>query len=476
MDYPGFCGPSAQSRTLLASAERSINLMPHRIAAPSAQGRVVLYPTPGLSSFATADNSPCRGMFAQAGRCFAVIGTSLYEVYEDGTLTDRGTVAVDANPATMVTNGDGGDELFITSGDKGYILNLGTNVLTQPVNDCTMGGMVNGYFVALDASTSTFKISDLLDGTTWDATQIAQRNAASDPWKAMRVKYPVVYLFGEETTDVWYDAGTSPFPFAAVGGVQMGYGIDAPFSAETLGGSMIWLARSKDGAAQVVEAGGYDPTPISTDAVEWAINNYTRTSDAVAYTYQDNGHEYYALNFPSANVTWVFDRTERMWHERASWDSENAAWKAWGPQFHAYAFGKHLVGDSVGESLYHMSAKYYTDTDGLGLRRQRIAPALEGQDRERVYLDRLQVDLEPGVGTLSGQGEDPQIILEVSTDGGQTWTNERWRSAGKMGQYRVRAEWWRCGSGREVIPRITMTDPVSWPILGASMDVRRGAA
>ena len=84
-----------------------------------------------------------------------------------GGLTEIGTVAFDDNPATFATNGDAGNELLVTSGNQGYLYDLGTGEFTNPVSDVTQCGMVDGYFVALDAATSTLKVSDLLDGSTW---------------------------------------------------------------------------------------------------------------------------------------------------------------------------------------------------------------------------------------------------------------------------------------------------------------------
>jgi hypothetical protein len=450
-----------------------MNLYPERIEVEGGQ-KIVLHHTPGVTSFASASDGVCRGLFAQNGRCFAVLGPTLYEVLSDGTMTSRGTLVVDQYPATMQTNGDGGDELFITSGDEGYILTLSTNVLTSEVSDVTMGGMINGYFVALDINSSTFKISDSLDGKTWDGTQILQRSTAADPWKSMLVKYPVVFLFGEETSEPLYDAGTFPFPFAPAQGVLIPYGTVAPFSPQSLGNAVLWLTRTKDGDRQVVAMQGYSARRVSTHAVEFAMSQYTRVDDAVAFTYQDQGHEFYELNFPAAKATWVYDLTTGLWHERGFWNSTDGEYLAWGPQYHAQAFGHHLVGDHTSGTIYRMAVDIYTDTDGAGLRRQRIPPALTA-DQKRVYLDWFQLHVDVGLGLSAGQGSNPEVMLQMSYDGGVTWGSERWRSAGKIGEYGHRAQWWRCGSGRNVIPSVTMTDPIPWRITDAYIKASPGA-
>jgi hypothetical protein len=460
------------SQSLLASPERCVNLYSQRVGQ-----EYKLYPTPGLATFRSAPESPGRGIFSHTingtERCFATIGPTEYEVNADGTTTSRGTVAVDGNPSTHCTNGDAGDQLFITSGDTGYILNLNTNVLTSVVSDVTMGGYMDERFLALDGVTSTLKISNALDGTTWDGTQIAQRSTASDPWKAMLVKYPRIFLIGDFTGDVWYNAGNSPFPFAPITGVQIPYGIAAPFSLKRCGAAIMWLTHNKNGDGQVVEALGYNPTVVSTEPVEQAISKYSRINDAVGWSYQDQGHDFYVLNFPSANATWVYDRTEGMWHERASWDG--TMFTAWGPQYHTHVFNRHLVLHAGNGTTYRMASDLYTDADGDVLRRMRIPPIL-ADEQKRLFVDRLQLHLEPGLGLTSGQGSDPSVLMRMSKTGGKIWGNQRTRSAGVQGAYGQRVIWNNCGSGRNMVPELVATDPVAWRWLDLIADVRRAAA
>lgn len=479
MRWPAFCGPTfLRSQSLLASPERCVNLYAQKVR--TAQGLdYKLYRTPGITSFASPAGSPGRGIHSQAlgasEQCWVVIGPTLYEVFADGTATSRGTVATDQYPATMVTNGDGGDQLFITSGDSGYILNLSTNALTSEVSDVTMGGFLDGYFLGLDIATSTLKISDLLDGTAWDGTQIAQRSTAPDPWRAMLVKYPRVWLLGEHTGDVWYNAGTSPFPFAPIQGVQIPYGIAAPFSLKAVGPAIMWLTHNQNGQGQIVEALGYNPEVVSTEAIHYLLSTFPRLDDAVAWSYQEQGHEFYVLNFPSADRTLAYDRTEGLWHERGTWNATDGVFEVWGPQYHTHVFDKHLVLHQSSGTIYRMGIDLYADADGDYLRRLRTPPILS-QEQKRLFVDRLQLHVQPGIGLSSGQGSDPLVLMRMSRTGGQVWGNQRSRSAGVLGDYDARLIWNNCGAGRNMVPEFTMTDPVDWQLLDLIADVRVGAA
>lgn len=471
MKWPNFIGPTYQSQSVIASAEECINWYPEVIEVPGGKNRYALYPTPGVTPFATAAESPVRGMFGQTmggtARAFAVIGQTLYEMASDGTLTNRGTVARDSNPATISWNGDGGSELCITTGDKLYILNLGTNVLTTELSSgAVMGVMIDGYFVALDDASSTIQISDLLDGTTWDGTQIIQRSTTSDPWKAIGVGFREVWAMGEDTSEVLYNSGASPFPFEPISGSLMHVGILAPFSLARFGNRMAWLGQSDQGIGIVYAAQGFVPQRISNHAVETAIAGYTTVTDAVAWVYTQAGHNFYVLSFPTEKVTWVFDELTNFWHKRGTWDIPSAEYKAWRPQWYINEFGKELVGDRNVGAIYELSTSVATDVNGNGIRRLRRAPGITDELR-RTRLHRFQVYLESGLGLITGQGSDPTVMFRLSRDGGKTWGNERQASAGKIGEYGRRVIFRRCGAGRDLVPEIVVSDPIPWRLVDA---------
>lgn len=467
--FPGFVGPSYTPKSQLTDTERLINFYVERSESKGATVPSSLLPTPGVTSFAEVTSTSGRGIFGQSDRGFAVVGGTLYELFDSSAPVARGALLLDANPATLVTNGDGGAELFVTSGGLGYIFNLLTGAFTQVVAGVTMGGMLDAFFLRLDATTSTLGISDALDGLTWDPTQITQRSSASDPWRSMIVANSKIYLLGEQTTEVWYNAGAFPFPFQPIQGALIQYGIEAPFSVADLDGTVIWLARNKNGGRMVVQATGYSTAErISTYAIEAAMQDYTRVDDAEAFVYQELGHTFYVLNFPSANATWVFDPVGG-WHERGTWNSEQARFDVWHPRAHAFIFGKHLVVERESGIIYRMSTDLALDSGGGPLRRVRRAPTIT-QDGKRIFFKKFQLHVEPGLGTVSGQGYDPQVLLRSSNDFGKTWGNYRRRSAGKMGESRKRLIWNRCGSGRGRVFEIVVSDPIPWRIVDAYLD------
>lgn len=466
---PSFIGPSNVSQSPIADCEDTLNWYLETSEQPSATNRAALYPTPGQTTFLTNAEIGGRALLAINSLFHGVYGGTVKQFSATAMATDRGTVAQDNNPATISYNGPTGNQLFITSGGNGYCLDLTTHVLTQVLTgDATMGGMLDGFFIAF--ANNGFRISNFNDGLTWDPTQFQQRSNAPDPWVAMIVNSPDIWLVGEQSTDVWRDSGAFPFPFQPRAGASFKYGTPAPFSVYAAGDTVGWLSQSATGAGLVVQARGYNPTPISSKALETAISGYARTTkitDCEVLTYQAEGHTFAAFNFKAAGKTHVYDLSTQQWHRRGKWNPAINDDEVWSPRVHAYAFGKHFVGDRTTGNLNILDVTKPTEADGSVIRRERVAPALVREQRWRRYPS-FQLFLDSGLGTATGPGSDPKVMLRTSDDGGRTYSNERLASAGKMGEYGKRVYWTRMGASQDRVYKVSVTDPsTAWRLIDA---------
>ena len=479
-----------------------------------------LYPTPGVTSLdSTAITGKARAHvvipcgngncvasqshpefmppFLADGREFLIIGNTLYEANSAGALIEwtssalnpgpdnafEGSVnpSTSTEPATIQHGFDPQKDIFITSHGKGYYFGItGNTTIVDKISDLdginvAMGAFLDGYFLALDTDNSKFYISNLNDLNTWDTgLDFARRSLAPDPWRSMIVYGRYIWLFGERTTEIWQDTGER-FPFAPIPSALINYGIAAPWSAQIVDNSLVWLARNEAGRICVIRANGTQIETISTRAVELAINSYSDYGDARADTYSEAGHDFYVLHFDDSDATHVWDAKSNLWHDRGTWDSSARKFTASRQRFPVYAFRELRCLDSgtnqpvgVGNpsQLYQMGISHTSDIGGGVIRRVRRAPALQAENR-RIFYSKFELDLEPGLGAVSGQGEDPQVMLRVSNDGGKTWGSEVWRSAGKLGEYGKRVRWLRLGSGRRRVFEVAVTDPIPWRPTGA---------
>ncbi len=170
------------------------------------------------------------------------------------------------------------------------------------------------------------------------------------------------------------------------------------------------------------------------------------------------------MTFPLAGVTWVYDLLTGAWVKWGKYSSPQTSYGIWSPRVHCYAFGLHLIAERTTGGIFVMDDQYMTEIDGTTIRRMRITPALFSENRQ-FPIRKMEVFLESGLGTISGQGSDPQITVGTSDDGGKTYLPDRKASAGKMGEYPRRVFWTRMGIPRNRVNRFVMTDPVPWRLI-----------
>jgi hypothetical protein len=78
------------------------------------------------------------------------------------------------------------------------------------------------------------------------------------------------------------------------------------------------------------------------------------------------------------------------------------------------------------------------------------------------------------ITAVTVQGANPQVMLRWSDDGGHTWSNEHWKSLGRIGRYGTRVIWRRLGMTvklRDRVYELSGTDPVKIAIMGAELSV-----
>jgi hypothetical protein len=304
-----------------------------------------------------------------------------------------------------------------------------------------------------------------------DPLDFASAEGAPDGVVGIIVDHREVWVLGTNSVEVWYDAGTADFPLQRIQGAFNEIGCVAPYSIAKADNGIFWLGQDARGQGMVYRANGYTGARVSTHAVEWHIQQYGNLSDAVAYTYQQDGHTFYVLIFPSANTTWVYDAATQAWHERAGFTNGDFTRHRSNCQV---AFNNEIiVGDYDNGKLYAFDLDVYAD-DGQIQRWYRTWRALPtGQNNlRRTAQHTLQLDCETGVGLNLGQGSDPQVMLRWSDDAGHTWSNEHWAGMGKIGQYGRRVFWRRLGMTvklRDRVYELSGTDPVKIAIMGAEL-------
>lgn len=488
---PAFVGGSYRGLALAGGVERSVNWFPHRTSSPRAKARYLLYPTPGLKLRTAIPSPDNRGIFAHGGSIWTVAANQLYEIDRSFALVDppaagfgliEPELVAHATPdVRFAASGAPNYEMMLVADGRVWLLKLrngspdstiarsaheplelnpgaANQKAVPPGSTANDVAFIDGFFLLLDSATSTLRASDLTSGSAWSGLRIAQRLQTDDPWVAMVVTpRGQVWLLGEQHTDVYWNTGATPMPFVPMSGGQINSGTPARRSPVVVDTMVCWLAQNVTGAPAVLASdASFRLVELSTPEVAATISHYT-LHDAVGIGYRQSGHTFYSLTFPTDERTWTYDFQTGMWHERMSIIDNRE--RAWAPQSFARFAGADLVGTTLDGSVYEVSDRVFSDNGGR-IRRIRQTPHLEA-DRRRVIVHMLEVDFERGIGAL-GRGD--AINLEVSTDGGRTWRHVPPQSVNEAGAYHQRLRWFRLGSSREWVFRLSVNGTVPWRI------------
>lgn len=419
----GFVGAAYTAASITQDDQACINWYPEtdptKADNPSTQeneqqrGVIALYPTPGLITLLQLAIGEVRGFHVLPGGAtlLAVSNNTLYSVDLSLVATSIGTLSTSVG---QVTISDNGAAAYIVDGTYRYSYILGTGVFTQQTDGpFTGGGMcdeVDNFFVYSNPQTNEWGCTDVGDVVS-NPLNLGDILGASGNLVRLIADHRQVLLMGETYSERWINVGSFPFPFAVVPGSSMQHGCAAPYSVARLGEGIAFLALDTRGQSTVIMWGATvtQPQRISTYAIENAIQSYDVTSDAIAYTYSQAGHEFYVLTFPTADVTWVYDLSTQLWHRRAWRDPATGIYHRHRSNCAAVFAGKIVVGDWQNGKVYELSQAAYTDA-GAPLPCVRRCRHLTS-DLKRQFFSDLQIQFQPGVGTQAGDSTNYLSVI-----------------------------------------------------------------
>jgi hypothetical protein len=499
-------GGAYQARSVIASAQRCVNLYPEVNPQESQNpAPVTHYPTPGLRLLAQSPTvAPVRGTYlATNGDLYACIGTKLYFVANDWTFTLVGTVADRATPVSMADNGL--VLVLVDGSSSGYAVNLASglrqfgSISGAAFYGADRVGFLDTYFVFNRPGTNQFYISlsmadyaMLTGGAAFDALDIAAKAGSADPIVATVIKGREMWLIGSLTTEVWTNTGAADFTFGQIPGVFINHGCMAKYSVALHDVFAFWLAQDRDGGCVVVRTNGYMPERISTHAIEAEISGYAVKNDAIGYCYQQQGHAFYVLTFPTANKSWAFEMRTGQWHELASTDN-NGGMNRHRANCIAYAYGENVVGDWQSGRLYALDPDEFTD-DGRPIIRVRTFPhlvadgdrviyssfiadmqvgALGGTKTARAAEDDFSSDFSRSFGPLPPVKSEPMVSLRWSDTRGASWGNPVMQSLGSAGEYPTSIQFQRLGMARDRVFELSWSAPARTALNGAFISKKK---
>lgn len=457
-----FLGQAYQSRSPILSSQTAIN-----IYAEGTEGNSddvgAYYGTPGLVSVFQGIVGEVRGLHKAGTALIAVIGNTVYVLGADFSSRILGTLP---NNSGRVSITDNGSQVAIAHQAGWHWVAFGGAAIAPVANaplDAIMTTMDN-YVIFTENIGGQFGITALADLSTINPLDVATAEGLPDDLVSVFADHREAWLFGQISTEIWTDTGAAFFPFERSPGGFIEMGCAAKRTPTKIDNSVFWLGRDTNGQAVVFRANAYVPTRISTHAVEFAMGRYADISDAIGFSYQEEGHSFYWLTFPSGDGSWVYDIAAGGWHERRWLDGVGVLHRH---RANCYAFfsGLHLVGDFANGKIYKLSLDAGND-DGMPIYRERAFDLPDAEDK-RIRIDFLE--LVPLTGDAPNDPNGALVALEISKDAGRTFGYKRIVSAGKIGQTNYRTRWRPCTHSRQTVLRMstTMNNRVHW--IGVNM-------
>lgn len=452
-------GPTGGHRSTQFSAEATHNMYLDEVG-----GRFGMHDFPGLKTLGSQGGAD-RGAHVMSGVLYRVCGRNLYKVASDGTHTLLGAVAGTTERCVFA---DDGSNLFFTvaGGLYQYVSGTISAVSQSVVPHPSWVTYINRQFVIGGGNSGVFATSDVADGSSYNALNFAEAEVQPDAVVVGFAYSQIIYMFGETSTELWYNSGIGNPPFDRQDTSLVNVGIAGKSAVAKTDSYLYWLGDDR----KFYQCAGASARSISTVPVANLVEGFADVSDCVASSFVINGLDMVVFQFPSADRTLVFSEKYTNWVTIGS--SSSYPGSRWYGNQVVRCYEKNLaVGDGA---VYEIDTATYEDGGDTRLR-VRTLPSISGamiQTDQQITVGRLRVNMQCGVGLATGQGSDPVIMCQWSNDGGHTWGAESQVSIGVAGDYTIPVDFFQFTTGYDIRARIQCSDPVFLSVFDGFVELR----
>jgi len=452
---------------------------------------VTHYPREGERPWSAPPNAaPGRGLFALSnGNLIAVVGPSVYYVNPAGVWTLLGQIANLPTPVSIKDNGN--TAILVDNTPNGYTIALSNNAFAPLVDGtgtfvgATRIAYSDTYFALNAPGTNQWYVSNPLQAT-FNILQVAAKATNPDPIETLAFNVRQAWLIGSTSSEVWFLAGSTPFPYQEWPNIFIPYGCAANYSLTQADVDLFWLSRNFQGQVIAVKTHGLNIERITTSALEYEWSNYPIVSDCIASSFQQAGHTFIVFHFPTANKSWGYDIQTKQWHRRISLNAlgqqqrENATFYAsvGGPVGNFAGYAKMVLGqDWQTGQIYSLDPTYFFDGVATPIICRRTFPHLISDMKEITHVS-FVADFEAGEmpGVAEVKGSQYKLQMRYSNDGGNTWSPYRQKGLVTSGNYRRLMRWRGLGMARDRVYELLWSYPGKSALQGAYVDpIKHGA-
>jgi hypothetical protein len=422
-----------------------------------APNKTVIRRGPGLVNFGTSDRTGYRGAIVVNGVLYVGFSGKLEKwTSAGGASVNVGNLNGTKRGFFAANNNTTPDKVFVDP--DGNIATFTPTAVTNSFPDPDLPAVnsvdfLDGYLVFTTGDGRAFATD--LNSTSVNALSFGKAEAKPDGLLRVVAWGDRLLFFGNISTEIWTDVGTTPFPFARA--TVLPRGLAGPYCVsgyeDGFSRGPIWVAD--DNCVYALQ--GYTPTKVSNPDLEGLIEAVSDKTTLEATCYVSRGHAFWQLSCPA--WTWVIDISTSQWFERDSYLKSRSRIAG-----AINAFNLWLTGDTQTGNMQQISSAA-NDEVGSPLRLRLESgpvmnfPAGEVVGRADFYFatgtgiatgrdpDQTDPDVEiswsdnalnwsnPILRKLGRQSEPEQLISLVACTGRTTWQGRRWRLDISSGVY-----------------------------------------
>lgn len=465
-------GQSGRHRDSSYSTAETMNFIVEQHKSGASQGLMV--PFPGSVPYQTVSTTGDRGMLPNfKDRLYKISGTKLYKYDSAKTETLIGTIP-GSGRCVMVN-----DQFFmiIATGSKWFQFDGTTFTEFFAPSGFTQGSSVDilGGFFVYDMGSNAYGVSDFGDPDSIQAINTNTIASKSGNLKRVFTFDENIYLMSEKNIETHYLRGTSNPPIIKTNGGTMNIGLKDTHSVAN--SHRFVYFRGSDG--YVYRFSSTQAVNITSGAAANAFETYADDT-ATGYVINIQGGTFYIITFVNNNATWVFsERSGELSPGINDWFqiSSGADMDRYIGDFYVKAFGRHLIAKKNSGDILELDLDVFTDDGGTTVRMREIPPIHGGLldktgEGRRIEASWFTLVGKKGVGLITGQGVDPRVYLQISIDGGESYTNQEHADLGRLGDSMLKVTWYFTESFYEATVRIKFYDPIFASIHSASMGLK----
>lgn len=402
-----------------------------------------LVPYAGFKLALTTGQAEGRGLYTSTrGRfMFVVTGNVAYKVTGSGTnllSTILGSLETSSGDVYIAENNN--SQIAVTDGAKVYVYNYSTNVFVTltsgaagqfPYQNPGYISFQNGRLIVVSGGTTVWALSALNDALTWTGTGTYLGSLQTKPdFVQAAVPSPGggnnLLLFGRTVTEQWQDVGAALFPYQRASTFNVDYGCINASTIAHLNNFVVWLSINDQAGPVLTVAQGASTKQITTDGIDFKINNLTDPTNCTAFLFQQDGHLIYQFTFITDNLSYAYDFETGLFFSVSDPDLN------YHPAREVVYYNNYYYFVSLNDGNVYLFSSiipdaFYSETDVRQIPRIRITPPLRLPSQRMFIIKSLGFTVENGrpneFTTYLGPVADGSPIIDTEDSLGITTQN-----------------------------------------------------